>query len=54
MPRKLDCFVEAHIEQGPILEAEGKTIGVVTQIQGMRWLRVTVTRAWTGTPGRRR
>jgi beta-ureidopropionase / N-carbamoyl-L-amino-acid hydrolase len=41
--RKLDCFVEAHIEQGPILEAEGKTIGIVTQIQGIRWLRVTVT-----------
>ena len=36
--RKLDCFVEAHIEQGPILEAEGKTIGVVTKIQGIRWL----------------
>jgi beta-ureidopropionase / N-carbamoyl-L-amino-acid hydrolase len=35
--------VEAHIEQGPSLEAAGKTIGVVTQIQGIRWLRVTVT-----------
>jgi len=41
--RKLDCFVEAHIEQGPILEAEGKTIGIVTQIQGMRWATVKVT-----------
>ncbi len=41
--RKLDCFVEAHIEQGPILEAAGMTIGIVTQIQGIRWLRVTVT-----------
>jgi N-carbamoyl-L-amino-acid hydrolase len=41
--RALDCFVEAHIEQGPILEAEGRTIGVVTRIQGIRWLRVTVT-----------
>jgi N-carbamoyl-L-amino-acid hydrolase len=41
--RKLDCFVEAHIEQGPILEAEGRTIGVVTQIQGIRWFEVTVT-----------
>ena len=41
--RALDCFVEAHIEQGPILEAEGRTIGVVTKIQGIRWLRVTVT-----------
>jgi N-carbamoyl-L-amino-acid hydrolase len=41
--RKFDCFVEAHIEQGPILEAEGKTIGVVTRVQGLRWLKVTVT-----------
>lgn len=40
--RKLDCFIEAHIEQGPILEAEGRTIGIVTQIQGLRWLEVTV------------
>jgi N-carbamoyl-L-amino-acid hydrolase len=41
--RELDCFVEAHIEQGPILEAERCKIGVVTKIQGIRWLRVTVT-----------
>ena len=40
--RKLDCFVEAHIEQGPILEAERRTIGVVTQIQGIRWTTVTL------------
>jgi N-carbamoyl-L-amino-acid hydrolase len=41
--RKFDCFVEAHIEQGPILEAERKPIGVVTRIVGLRWLKVTVT-----------
>ena len=41
--RRFECFVEAHIEQGPILEAEGKPIGVVTRIVGLRWLRVTVT-----------
>ena len=41
--RQFDCFVEAHIEQGPILEAEKRTIGVVTRIQGLRWLKVTVT-----------
>jgi N-carbamoyl-L-amino-acid hydrolase len=41
--RVLDCFVEAHIEQGPILEAERRTIGVVTKIQGIRWLSVSVT-----------
>ena len=33
----LSAYVEAHIEQGPILEAEGKTIGVVTGIQGLHW-----------------
>ncbi|MFI5002390.1 MAG: Zn-dependent hydrolase, partial [Reyranellales bacterium] len=32
----LDGYVEAHIEQGPRLEAERKTIGVVTGIQGSR------------------
>ncbi|MFD2183298.1 M20 family metallo-hydrolase [Rhodoplanes azumiensis] len=37
------AFVEAHIEQGPILEAEKRTIGVVTGIQGKRTFRVTVT-----------
>jgi len=29
--------VEIHIEQGPVLESEGITIGVVSGIQGMRW-----------------
>jgi beta-ureidopropionase / N-carbamoyl-L-amino-acid hydrolase len=32
----LDHYVEAHIEQGPRLESEKKTIGVVTAIQGSR------------------
>jgi N-carbamoyl-L-amino-acid hydrolase len=30
------AYLEAHIEQGPRLEAEGATIGVVTGIQGIR------------------
>src|SRR5512143_2433949 len=30
----VDSYVEAHIEQGPRLESESKTIGVVTGIQG--------------------
>ncbi|NBC33234.1 MAG: hydantoinase/carbamoylase family amidase [Alphaproteobacteria bacterium] len=34
---------ELHIEQGPILEAEDRTIGVVTGIQGMRWYKVFLT-----------
>lgn len=41
--RKFSAHFELHIEQGPILEAEGKTIGVVTGVQGMRWFEVTVT-----------
>jgi beta-ureidopropionase / N-carbamoyl-L-amino-acid hydrolase len=41
--RKLGAYFEAHIEQGPILEAEGKTIGVVQGIQGISWLEVTLT-----------
>jgi N-carbamoyl-L-amino-acid hydrolase len=39
----LSAFFELHIEQGPLLEAEGKEIGVVTGVQGMRWYEVTVT-----------
>jgi N-carbamoyl-L-amino-acid hydrolase len=35
--RRLGGFVELHIEQGPILEAEGKTIGVVHNGQGIIW-----------------
>src|SRR6185312_120015 len=39
----LSAFFELHIEQGPILEAEGKDIGVVTGVQAMRWYEVVVT-----------
>jgi N-carbamoyl-L-amino-acid hydrolase len=39
----LSAFFELHIEQGPILEAEGCDIGAVTGVQGMRWFEVTVT-----------
>lgn len=40
-PARLDpdrhrAYLEAHIEQGPVLEAEGKRIGVVTSIVGVR------------------
>ncbi|MFQ5437349.1 MAG: Zn-dependent hydrolase [Paracoccaceae bacterium] len=41
--RKMHAFFEYHIEQGPILEAEGKQIGVVTHGQGLRWIQCTVT-----------
>ncbi|MFD0915093.1 Zn-dependent hydrolase [Pseudahrensia aquimaris] len=41
--RKMHAFLELHIEQGPILEAEGKDIGVVTHGQGLRWIECTIT-----------
>ena len=41
--RKMHAFFELHIEQGPILEAEGKDIGVVTHGQGLSWTQVTIT-----------
>ena len=37
------AMFELHIEQGPILEAEERTIGIVTGVQGMRWYDVTFT-----------
>lgn len=39
---KLSAMFELHIEQGPILEAEKKMIGIVTGVQGMRWYEITV------------
>ena len=41
--RKMHAMFELHIEQGPILEAAGLDVGVVTHGQGMWWLRVTMT-----------
>jgi N-carbamoyl-L-amino-acid hydrolase len=38
----LSAHFECHIEQGPFLEDEGKSIGVVTGVQGMTWLMVDV------------
>jgi N-carbamoyl-L-amino-acid hydrolase len=43
VPRPLRAYLELHIEQGPILEAEDKTIGVVTGVQGLRWYEATIT-----------
>ena len=40
--RAVGAYFEAHIEQGPILEAEDMTIGIVTGSQGQRWYEVTV------------
>jgi N-carbamoyl-L-amino-acid hydrolase len=49
------AYLEAHIEQGPILEATHHTIGIVSGIQGLRWFRVEVTgeEAHAGTTPRR-
>ena len=40
--RPFSAMFELHIEQGPILEAEGKTIGVVTGVQAIRWFELTI------------
>ena len=37
------AFIELHIEQGPVLEDEGVTIGVVTGVQGISWTELTIT-----------
>ena len=42
--RKFAAMFELHIEQGPILENEGRMIGIVQGVQGMRWYEVR----WTG------
>ncbi|MCQ3829922.1 Zn-dependent hydrolase [Microbulbifer elongatus] len=41
-PRPLAAAFEVHIEQGPILEAEEKTIGVLSGVQGMNWYDLTL------------
>ncbi len=41
--REMHAYFELHIEQGPILEAEGREIGVVTHCQGLWWLEFTLT-----------
>ena len=41
-PRPLGCYLELHIEQGPVLETEKVQAGVVEGIVGIAWLRVTL------------
>lgn len=41
-PSAPHAFVELHIEQGPILEDEGVTIGVVESVQGISWTEITI------------
>ena len=40
--RPLTAAFELHIEQGPILEYEGRQIGIVTGVQGARWYHLTI------------
>ncbi len=42
-PKRFSAFIEAHIEQGPVLDAAGESVGVVTGIVGLRQFSVTVT-----------
>ncbi|MBI3962625.1 MAG: Zn-dependent hydrolase [Deinococcus sp.] len=41
-PRPLTAYIELHIEQGPVLEANHNQIGAVTGVVGINWLKVTV------------
>ena len=40
--RPIGHYIEPHIEQGPILEAAGVTLGTVTGVQGIRWYDVSI------------
>lgn len=42
-PKAIHAYVETHIEQGPVLEAEGLPVGVVEGILGLQWMNVTFT-----------
>src|SRR5271155_3165853 len=37
------AYVELHIEQGPVLEAEGISLGAVEDLQGISWQEITIT-----------
>lgn len=40
---RVACFVESHIEQGPVLLGEGRPVGVVTAIAGCTRVKIGVT-----------
>jgi N-carbamoyl-L-amino-acid hydrolase len=42
-PPGVHAYVELHIEQGPVLDVEGVTIGAVEGVQGISWTEFTVT-----------
>lgn len=37
------AYLEVHIEQGPVLESDGITIGAVTGVQGIHWEEISIT-----------
>lgn len=41
--RNVACYLEAHIEQGPVLEDAGEAVGVVDSTQGFGWYDITLT-----------
>ncbi|ASF40665.1 Zn-dependent hydrolase [Halobacillus halophilus] len=41
-PGDIEAFLELHIEQGPVLEADNKPVGIVSAISGPIWLTVTL------------
>ena len=41
-PKKIGGFIETHIEQGPILEIENKSIGIVTGAQAQKWYEIKI------------
>lgn len=43
--QRLGAYLELHIEQGPLLEAEGAEVGIVTGASAQAWFEVTVTGA---------
>lgn len=41
--RRAHCYLELHIEQGPLLDAEGVTIGAVEGVQGISWTEFVIS-----------
>ncbi|TRM10507.1 Zn-dependent hydrolase [Lentibacillus cibarius] len=41
-PDDVDAFIEMHIEQGPVLETNNKTVGIVEGIAGFSWMEVVI------------
>lgn len=41
-PKDVHCFLELHIEQGPVLEKENLSIGIVEGIAGFCWLEIKI------------